>query len=521
MSDRDELMALRRLAELEAKASGGKPAIAPAPTAADDVGFGQAALIGAGRTLDRLGQGVQQGALWLSSKLPYGPDVAGKIADAQAQQAEREAENTRAYAQLQDKRPVATFLGEAAPLLAVPVAAGGGLAAGAAAAAIPGLVEYGSPEERLTRGALGAAGGAAGAALGKGIGRVLQPTRAPMSEGAQAGVDAAERLGYKVTAGQQTGSKALQVMEQQAAKNPIGASAARKFNDANQSALNQAALRAMGETGEAVTEDAFAAARTRLGDVFNTLSANKAIPITPTFEARIKLLQRSNDAAGPFKSAEIANLADNALDLAKSGQMTGEAYQAIRSQLTDRSRQAAQAGQAKLKDAIGKVRSALDDAAESILTADEKTAWKLARRQYAAMKTLEKRGAVKAGNVDPAVVRNALQGGDRSAFARGNLSGELADIARIGNAFRPLPDSGTASNLWAQLMMTGGAGLLGGDVLAASVLAPAAVSKGLFSDAGRRYLTKGITKVTPELERKLMIGGAGLLGLPAITYAGQ
>ena len=106
MSDRDELMALRRLAELEAKASGGKQAIAPVPTAADDVGFGQAALIGAGRTLDRLGQGVQQGALWLSSKLPYGPDVAGKIADAQAQQAEREAENTRAYAQLQDKRPV-------------------------------------------------------------------------------------------------------------------------------------------------------------------------------------------------------------------------------------------------------------------------------------------------------------------------------------------------------------------------------------------------------------------------------
>lgn len=489
-------------------------------TVADDTGAGQAALIGSGRTLDRLGKGVQQGALWLSSKLPYGPELSGKIAAEQKRMAETESENTRLYGQLQEKRPVATFLGEAAPLVAA-LPAAGSLVGAAAMGAIPGLVEYGTPEERLTRGAFGAAGGAAGAALGKGIGRALQPTRGAMTEGAQAGVEAAERLGYKVTAGQQTGSKALQIMEQQAAKNPIGATSARKFNEGNISALNRAALRAMGETGDSVTEDAFAAARDRLGAAFESLSANKTIPITPTFEARINLLKKSNAAAGPFKNVEIESLADNALELAKSGQMTGEAYQAIRSQLTDRSRQAAQAGQSKLKDAIGKVRSALDDAAESVLTAEEKAAWKVARKQYAAMKTLEKRGAIKAGNVDPAIVRNAMQSGDRSAFARGNMSGELADIARIGNAFRALPDSGTASNLWAQLLMTGGAGLVGGDVLAASILAPAAISKGLFSDAGRRYLTKGLIDVTPELERRLMMGGAGLLGLPAITFAGQ
>lgn len=486
------------------------------PVAADEAGAGQAALVAAGRTFDRMAQGAKD--LALSVPAYFGSKSAQ---DERARMAEREAENTRLYAQLQERRPVATFLGEAAPLLAVPVAAGGGLAAAGAAAALPGLIEYGTPEERLTRGAFGAAGGVAGAALGKGIGRVLQPTRGAMTEGAQAGVDAAERLGYKVTAGQQTSSKGLQAIEQQAAKNPIGAMFARKFNEGNTVALNRAANKAMGEAGDSITEDAFSAARTRLGGVFDTLSSNKVIPLPQAFEARVQLLKKSNDAAGPFKSAEIANLADNALDLAKSGQMTGEAYQAIRSQLTDRSRQAAQAGQAKLQSAIGKVKSALDDAAESVLSAEEKAAWKLARKQYAAMKTLEKRGAVKGGNVDPAVVRNALQGGDKSAFARGALSGELADISRIGNAFRPLPDSGTASNFWAQLLLTGGAGLGGIPTLAASVAGPAAISKGLFSDAGRRYLTKGLIDVSPELERKLMIGGAGLLGLPAITAAGQ
>ncbi len=47
----------------------------------------------------------------------------------------------------------------------------------------------------------------------------------------------------------------------------------------------------------------------------------------------------------------------------------------------------------------------------------------------------------------------------KRAFARGNMKGELADIARIGNAFRPLPDSGTASNLITQVLLSGGAGL--------------------------------------------------------------
>lgn len=490
---------------------------APAPTAADDVGAGQAALIGAGRTFDRMAQGVKD--LALSVPEYFGSESAKAE---RAKMAEREAENTKFYQQLQDKRPVATFLGEAAPLLAAPVAAGGGLAAAGAAAALPGLIEYGTPEERLARGALGGIGGVAGAAVGKGISRVLQPTRGAPDAGIQAGIAAAERLGYKPTAGQQTGSRFLQTMEQQAAKNPIGAAAGgRKFSEANQAALNRAALKAMGETGETITEDVFSSARGRLGAIFDTLSSGKTIPITTRFESQVNALKQKTDLAGPFKSPEISSLVDSAGELAKSGQMTGEAYQAIRSQLTDHARQAAIAGKDKLKSAIKSVVGSLDEAAESVLTADERALWKTARKQYAAMKTLEKRGAVKAGNVDPAIIRNVLQSGDRSAFARGGLSGELMDIARIGNAFRPLPDSGTATNAVAQLLMTGGAGLAGPGALATVLGGPALVSKGLFSDAGRRYLTKGLMDVSPELEKRLMMGGAGLLGLPAIVGAGQ
>jgi len=65
------------------------------------------------------------------------------------------------------------------------------------------------------------------------------------------------------------------------------------------------------------------------------------------------------------------------------------------------------------------------------------------------------------------------------------------------------------------------AGLLGPQALATTVAAPWLGGKALFSDAGRRYLTRGLMDVSPELERRLMQSGAGLLGLPAIVAAGR
>jgi len=493
-----------------------------APQPEEPPSVGQTLAIGAGRTFDQLAAGLKH--LLPESAQRAGDRVGAALGMANGEKLAdpaTQSENARLYQGLREQRPFATLAGETLPLLAAPAAASGGIAAAAAASALPGLIEYGSNEERLARGALGAFGGALGAAAGKGISRALQPSRVAPDAATQAAIDAAGRIGYRVPAGQQTGSKAIQTLEQQVAKNPIGAAFARPFAEGNQKAINRAAMKAIGEAGDSVTEEAIAAAKARLGGNFESLTADKVIPLTKGFEARALALKQKADLAGPFKSQEVSALVDNALELAKSGQMTGEAYQAIRSQLTDRARQAAAASNGKLQSAIKSVRSALDDAAEKVLSAEEQALYKSTRQQYAAVKTLEKVGAVKGGNVDPAIIRNVLQRGDKSAFASGKLSGELADIARIGNAFRQLPDSGTASNAVTQLLLTGGAGLAGPGALLAALVGPAAVGKGLFSDAGRRYLTNGIMNVSPELERRLMMSGAGLLGLPAIAASGQ
>lgn len=126
----------------------------PAKPQAEDPGFGQTLLIGAGRTFDRIGKGAQQ--------LYYG--IKGDE-QKQAELAKQAAEDDAAYKPLQELRPWATGIGEALPAMAIP---GGGAAtmignAGrmAAAGAIPGMLEYGSLEERAKRGALGAMAGAA------------------------------------------------------------------------------------------------------------------------------------------------------------------------------------------------------------------------------------------------------------------------------------------------------------------------------------------------------------------------
>lgn len=132
----------------------------PAPEVPfEDPGFGQTLLIGAGRTFDRIGKGAQQ--------MYYGATGDKKaLADLKA----RAESDDAAYAPLRKARPFATGIGESLPSLALP---GGGaatlwgnVARMGAAGAIPGMLEYGSIDDRLTRGATGFAAGASIPVLG-------------------------------------------------------------------------------------------------------------------------------------------------------------------------------------------------------------------------------------------------------------------------------------------------------------------------------------------------------------------
>ena len=141
----------------------GAPAPAPAPRApAEDPGFAQSALIGAGRTFDRIGKGVQQLYYGARSAMadPGANPWDAKLADLK----QAAASDDEAYNRLKELRPWATGLGEAAPTMVLPGFGGGTLIGTAArqagAAALPELLSYGDAEQRLGRGAVAGATGA-------------------------------------------------------------------------------------------------------------------------------------------------------------------------------------------------------------------------------------------------------------------------------------------------------------------------------------------------------------------------
>jgi hypothetical protein len=475
------------------------------PSAAEEVGPVAAGVIAAGRTLDRLGKGAKQMALQVPAA--FGSEAAnGEL----ARISKEEAENTRLFEQLSERRPVATLIGGAAPLVAAPVL-GSGIAGMAAGAAIPGLLEYGTPQERLTRGALGAAGGAAGAVAGKALSRLAKPVRELPDAARADAIAAAQRIGYKVPVGQQTGSRAVQTIEQQLAKNPVTASAAQRVNAGNQAAVNRAVARAMGENADSLTDDVLSAAQKRIGQQFDDIAARNTVDVSqgPLLN-RLVALDTEQQALGSFADPQVTALVDKGLDLAARGKVDGKTYQFIRSELGRKAESAFNGGNSSLGAALRSVKGALDDAANASISKADRAAWSEARSQWRAFKIASKRmGVVEGGNVSPARLATRV---DKS---RGDIPQGIRDVAKIGETFKPLPDSGTAGNSVAQMLLTGGAGLLGPGPLATMFAAPMAAQKFLQSGVGQRYLTQGAANVSPEVERFLMLAGSGLLGAPA------
>ncbi len=213
MDPREELQALRRMAELEARAQGTAPAAPAEPTWADR---GREFLQGGKARLDEMALGVK-GLLPQSVQ-----DLGDRIDQATGRRA-----LTKATAVKAPDTWAGTAGGIGADILTTAVPAAG-LARGAAVAsrALPMslgkrvLTETGlnlggqaalsaalTPDDRLTAGALGAAGGALGAGLQRVAGGLVKPVTTPEATTPEA----AEmmRRGVQVTPGQAMGGAAL------------------------------------------------------------------------------------------------------------------------------------------------------------------------------------------------------------------------------------------------------------------------------------------------------------------------
>ena len=468
------------------------PVLTGAQMRAKETGAGEAFLASAGSKVNDILNGLTQ--RYLQAR---GED---KALSGLAENVKAEADPIAA---LKGERPISTGFGSALPSMAIP-GAGAGYGGAMLAGALPELLSYGTGQEVLARGAVGAAGGAAGRAIGGAVSSLLKPAGTGVNPNSAA-IEAANRIGFKPMAGQATQNQAMLNMENYLARSPGSSGTMQALNEANKLALNRAAAKSVGQTAEDVGQGTMSASQDAIGSSFKRLQEVTAPKLGDDFVGSLVKIEAANAARGPFRDPAIDSLLEKAMDLAAKGNLSGTAYKEIRTELSNQSTKAFKAGDATLGQAVKSVRAALDSAAEQSLSKADQEAWRVAREQWGNWKVLTKGLVSEAGDVSPARVAAQLRQ-QGPGFRTGALQGPLADVGRIGEGMKGAanPNSGNLPQ-----MMIYGDPVTGGPLAAGNFL----MSKAYTNPVFQRYLRQGLLDVGPSGDIALRS-----LGMPAGVF---
>lgn len=385
------------------------------------------------------------------------------------------------------------------------------------AAPFVAAMEYGSPQERLLRGGAAYAGNKVGELVGKAGGRVLQPTRSTEMPQAQVlANDAADRLGVKLSAGEASGNRALKYAESATADLPIASGMATKRHQANAQAMNAAALRAVGQSGNEVTEAALAQARSDIGQEYRRILDPAKIELDNSFRGEVKAIGNSK-VMKELQDQDMESLLGQFRNMpAGKISVSGDWFQQNKTALDQAVRAAYNNNEPAKARALEQFEKALDRAAMRSLAPAEQAAYKTAQKQWASLRMIEAGKVVENGNVMPGRLDSALGNRYKAAYKEGKIKGDLPDIARLASTLRPPPNSGSVPRAFYTGSM-GGMMLAEPTTAAAMLAGPAIFQKAATSKAARDYLTKGLLNISPDEEKLLMLSGGklGLLGVAA------
>lgn len=375
-------------------------------------------------------------------------------------------------------------------------------------------------DSRSANTALGAGLGVAGQGAANAIGRAIRPVQSQLTPELSGLAAKAQAQGIPLTAAQRTGSRPLAITESVLENLPFTADKQLAIKEGQKAAFNKAALRTIGAESDKATPEVLNAAKTRIGQSFQDLSARNAVGLDDEF---INALAKVDSSVTPFSSGKIADNIEKGMELAAKGKISGSEYQKVRSSL-GKAASSAFSTDAELGQALKSIRNALDDAATRSISESDKAAWSTARKQWQALKVLEKAAAptsadAVAGNVSPAKLASALNSADKG-FKYGTGQQELGDVARIGQAFvkEQVPNSGTAQRQFYQGVIENPLRLLSGAAGMGSIPIQALLN----SPQGQRYLTQGLLQQTPGMGMLGNLGARGLAtGLPAGMLANR
>lgn len=501
MNEREELEALRRLAQLEAKSKGAPVRIdlrgMAVPDKVDAAAGGSTLQFGpfdtgiplsedVNNTLAGMGQMLSNTAQGISQFLPGGATRAD-VAD-----------RRRLDADLNNRK--AATLGNV--LMGLPLAFIPGAGTARGAAIIGGGMGLAQPSvsttETIGNIAFGAGGAAAGQVIGNRLAQLiggrsaLAPTRnatsqanqtvnvGPSSSGAYANVTAnpnvsartsnfipvgddisagltdaqeaamraGQRLGMRTTPGQASGSKVLQQFEAKLESQPASSGTFFDIKRNNARTLNRAVAAEMGEQADDISSEVLDRAYTRMGDVFDSVADDIPRQVDPDgFLAGLARVEADNE--GMLSQSLMDNpLVQRYFTLAANGQPTGAQLNNLQSQLgkAAQSKRMTDPAQAQaLREVQGLI---LDDIGRG-LSPEAEAAFRDARRQYRVFSMIADKPNIlnpSTGTISGPNLASTLQRTDRTGFALGRNESPMYDAARFAQAFKPLVgDSGTAT----------------------------------------------------------------------------
>ncbi|WDI91920.1 hypothetical protein [Xanthomonas campestris] len=377
-----------------------------------------------------------------------------------------------------------TFGGKVATDLAMMAAPGGvvgqipKMAARVGASALAGagfgaVQAENAPGERVVNTIAGGLGGGAGEVAGT----ALRALGSKLSPEILAIYNAAKQRGIQMTPAQLSNSQFLQRMQGMLKSVPFTGTAQAFEKQVEQ--FNRAVSKTFGEDAPKITPDVFAAAKSRVGDQFDQLSAQSTLQIDDALLNRLGEIQKEAvDLGEPGTQRAVGSMIDRLLAQAQGSQLPGGAYKSIDSQL---GKIMSLGGEKSYY--LGQVRDAVREAMDNSIAPAMKDAWTAARSQYRSLKTVE---PLVAKSVDGALPPAQLMGrvtadkSGKAAMASGR-GGELGQLARIGQAMKAPSSSGSAENFlaggvfnpanWPAFIAGGTLGVAGGRMLTSNRLA--------------------------------------------------
>ena len=283
--------------------------------------------------------------------------------------------------------------------------------------------------------------GAARGAIGNALGGTISPEAAALAQTAR------DTYGIPLQAGQISSSPFVRFLGSQLEKLPL--SGAGPASDAQRTAMTTAIASTFGENADSITPAVMSAARTRLGNTFNTLAGQINVRADPQMISDLgDITTRAQSVLNSDQQGIVGRQLMNLVDKVQQGNGTlpGSVYQNLIAKggaLDD----AMNSGNPGVKLYAGQIRDVLDDAMQRSAPSNLAQQLAEARFQYKNLKTIEPlvpQAQGQDGNISPLRLLQAVRNNFSDMAYSG--AGPLGELAAIGQRFmKAPPDSGTAT----------------------------------------------------------------------------